>query len=791
MLCHCAPRIRQEWQGRKMLPLTFIKAGDDYCDFDHPVNAPLFRRTFSVDAFPTTAVLTICGLGFYELYINGEKVTKGALAPYIANPDDLVYYDRYDIRPFLRVGENVIGVMLGNGFFNPFGGRVWQFDEAPWRGPLRLALNVVLDDTELFRADEQFRVAKSPVTFDDIRIGTFYDATQEIVGWNLPHFDDSAWGFATIAESPKGEKRLCEAEPVVVYRELAPIAVTHYDDFCFCCGTTLAYQDPIAETRVRDTWLYDFGENNSGVCRLKIQGKKGQTVTLRFMELLVDGYPTTRTTLNVAPERTWHFAYPQMDRYTLKGDGVEEYIPPFTYHGFRYVLVEGITHEQATPELLTYQVMSSDMKERATFRCSDERLNRLFDMTCRSDRSNFLYIPTDCPQREKNGWTADAALSSEHMLLTMTAETSFREWMRSVCKAQRADGALPGIVPTGGWGFAWGNGPAWDTVCVTIPYNCYRFTGDTAIIRECADTIARYLQYIADRRDERGLLAVGLGDWCQPLCPDQKFLSPLEFTDSAITMDNARKAAFLFRVIGEEERAAEAERLADELRQAIRQHLLDKDACVLKGSCQTSQVLGMQFGIFEPNEMPKAFSRLLDFVHKSDDHLLCGVLGARYIFRLLAQYGEIDLALHMITRPDGPSYGQWLDGTTLREIFETDGVEKQSQNHHFWGDIAALFIEEVVGINPNPHLRDLHECDVTPHFPESLSFANATYTFPCGTMSVAWEKAANGIRLTLTVPEGVHGTLRLPNGWATDGGKGEITLANGNSQFTVLQATTA
>ncbi|MBQ9964417.1 MAG: family 78 glycoside hydrolase catalytic domain [Clostridia bacterium] len=773
-----------------MLPVSFIKATDEYCDFDRPVNAPLFRRSFTLDTVPNSVLLNICVMGFYELYINGHRITKGALAPYIANPDDIAYYDRYDITAYLKEGINAVGVMLGNGFFNPFGGKVWNFDKAAWRGPLRLALSVEADGKELFSADDSFRVAPSPITFDDIRIGTFYDATQEIEGWASPEFDDSAWKHATPAEAPKGEKRLCEAEPVIVYRELKPMAITHYDDFCFCCGTTLAYRDPIEETRVRDTWLYDFGENNTGVCRLKIRGKRGQTVTLRFMELVVDGYPTTRTTLNVAPERTWHFVYPQMDRYTLKGDGEEEYIPPFTYHGFRYVLVEGITPEQATPDLLTYRVMSCDMKDRAAFSCSDERLNRLFDMTRRSDRSNFLYIPTDCPQREKNGWTADAALSSEHMLLTMTAENAFREWLRNVCKAQREDGALPGIVPTGGWGFAWGNGPAWDCVCVIVPYYCYRYTGDPAIITECADTIDRYLHYIAGRRDDRGLLAVGLGDWVQPLCPDQKFLSPLEFTDSATTLDMARKAAFLFRVIGEEEKASFADQLAQELRAAIREHLIDTDTCTAIGDCQTGQVLSMVYNIFEPHEMQTAFDRLLEFIHQADDHLLCGVLGARHLFHLLAQYDKTDLALHMITRPDGPSYGQWLlgDDTTLREIFETEGIERQSQNHHFWGDIISFFIQELVGIKPNPHLRDRFELEVSPAIAESLTFAKASYILPTGTFVAEWHRTDTGIDFTVTVPPKAHGSFRVPHGYEMANGVKAIDLTPGTVTYSLKKS---
>ena len=152
--------------------------------------------------------------------------------------------------------------------------------------------------------------------------------------------------------------------------------------------------------------------------------------------------------------------------YICKGEGEETFVPPFTYHGFRYVLVEGIDEAQATESLLTYLVMNSDLKERGNFSCSDETVNLLQLFTRRSDLANFYYFPTDCPHREKNGWTGDASMSAEHMLLNLHAENSLREWMRNVRKAQRIDGALPGIVPTSGWGFAWGNGPAWDSVCI-------------------------------------------------------------------------------------------------------------------------------------------------------------------------------------------------------------------------------------------------------------------------------------------------------------------------------------
>ncbi len=767
-----------------MFSKRFVCANEHICDYDTPVPSPLFRKRFELDRLPEKAVLTICGLGFYELFINGKRITRGALTPYISNPDDILYYDRYELCDDLQVGENVLGIMLGNGFMNAFGGAVWDFDKAAWRGAPRVAFALELqsgDRCTLIEADQTVKTADSPIFLDDLRIGAFYDANKEIHGWNCPGFDDSDWQAAQPIESPRGEARICEAQPIAVYAEKQPVSIRHYDDFCFCCKTNIAYRDPIEKTRVKDTYLYDFGENNTGVCRLRIQGKPGQTVTLRFGEMLADGYFTVGSTIFLREETPFYLEYPQMDKYVCKVDGVEEYVPPFTYHGFQYVLVEGITAEQATPELLTYLVMSSDLKERGNFRCSDETLNRLFDMTKRSDRSNFIFFPTDCPHREKNGWTADAALSAEHMLLHMDATASYKEWMRGIAKAQRENGQLPGIIPTGGWGFEWGNGPAWDCVCVYLPYYCYQYDGDTEIIRENSTLIDRYLHYVDSRLDENGLLAIGLGDWCQPACEEDRILSPLIFTDSVMVWDIARKAAFLLRVIGENDAAKYAEDLASRMRRSIRENLIDLNTMTAVGNCQTSQTLIVAMDLLDDDEKPQAVERLLEFIRERDDHLLVGVIGARHLFHVLAAYGHVDLALKLITRTDFPAYGMWVaeGATTLAEEFTKPGERLNSRNHHFWGDIAAFFMKELAGLRPNPLVRDVREYAIEPIFATQLDYATASYDSPWGEVSVSWKRAGDDIELTVCAPAEIHGSIRVPAPYIAENGSDEWPMSSG------------
>ena len=750
----------------------FVCASERVCSFEEHVNAPCFRKSFVLDKEVDKAGLTICGLGFYELYLNGKNITKGPLAPYISNPDDFCYYDAYDVAPYLQEGENVIGVVLGNGFFNPFGGAIWDFEKAPWIGPLRFALSFEAKcDGELvsFEADSGFKTHDSAIIFDEYRMGTHYDARLEMPGWCMPGFDDSAWNAVKKAETPRGEALLCGADPIVITKELKPVRVT----------------------KCKRGYLYDFGANLAGVCRLTIQGKPGQRVSLWHGELLKDGELDISNIIFDRPGFIEYYReYAQKDVYICKGEGEETFVPPFTYHGFQYVLVEGIEEEQATESLLTYLVMNSDLAERGGFSCSDETANTLQMFTRRSDLANFYYFPTDCPHREKNGWTGDASMSAEHMLLNIKAEKSLREWMRNIRKAQALDGSLPGIIPTSGWGFAWGNGPAWDSVCVNIPYYVYKYTGDDGILFENADMIFRYLNYITTRMDERGLIAIGLGDWCQPVrnVPEGKeptdndlYSSPLEFTDSAIVLDMCKKASLIFAQTGRTLQKEFADKLHAQLLRAIRTHLIDEKAAMAVGNCQTSQALGIEFDIFTEEEKPKAFENLVAIIHDEDDLMNVGMIGARYLFHALSKYGQSDLAFRMITRPEWPSYGNWIarGATALWEDFVSPEGKQNSKNHHFFGDISAWFIRYIAGLKPNPNLTSIDEVEFSPCFLSALDHAEAFFDAPKGRVETAWKREGENIVLRLSLPHGMFGTIKLENGYCFADGSTEKKADNG------------
>lgn len=745
-----------------MFSRRFIAAGTAYSEYTAFVPAPLFRKTFVLDALPAACTADVCGLGFYEIYVNGQKITKGLLAPYISNPDDIIYFDRYDLMPYLRDGKNALCFMLGNGMQNAPGGQIWDFDKADFRGAPRLAFALTVTDSEgnstVTEADTAVKTAPSPILFDDLRCGCFYDARLEIAKWNMPEFDDSAWANAVRAETPRGEAKFCEAEPILPYRELKAVSVSPrkaapHNPRCDVPNTPNPIMNPC-----REGYLYDFGENVAGVPNLTIQGQAGQQIDLQFGEALDENGDLYYANINFYPD-----GFAQRDIYYLKGEGTEKFTPAFTYHGARYCLVIGITPEQATRDLLTFSVCSSAMERRGDFACSDEAANRLMDILKNSDLSNFYYFPTDCPHREKNGWTGDAAVSADQMSYLFGTENSYREWLTNIRRAQKGDGTLPGIIPTGGWGFAWGNGPAWDLVLTELTYRTYLYRGNKAVLEENAPAIFLYLNKIIDMQTERKTVTYGLGDWC----PVTVVKAPTELTSTLICMDICRKAAFIFRTIGKAYHAQFAESLWAELKAAVRRYLIDLNTMTAIGSCQTGQAMAIYYGAFEESERPAAFARLLDFIHEADDHMDFGLLGSRVLFRVLGDFGCNDWAYKIITRPDHPSYGDFIrrGETSLPEDFHREGEPINSLNHHFMGDYGIFFAQYVAGININPFEDNCREVALKPAFIEKLTFAESHYDTVCGRVALRWERKGDGVELTVTVPEGITGTLQLPAGW--------------------------
>ena len=408
--------------------------------------APYFRCEFDAETV-AGATLAICGLGWYEVCLNGRKVGDHVLDPIVTNYDLRARYVVYDVAAYLKPGRNTVGVVLGTGWYDHVDADVWNFDHAAWRDRCKFALHLRCGGAELVSGEPAgWRCTTAgPITFNSLRNGEYYDARLEMAGWAENGFDDSTWQVPVPLAPPGGVLEEQTSPPCRVMRVIRPVALKR-----------------LSPTRA----VADFGVNLSGWCRIRVRGKAGDTVELRYGERL---FPDGR----VDKEHIGKFVLSgenQCDRYTLRGDGVEEWAPRFTFHGFQYCQIDG------EPELesVTAEFVHTSFADAGNFESPDAELNALQRAVQESYRGNFVGIPFDCPHREKNGWTGDTQLAAETGLCNFDAASSLEQWLDTLADCQRPSGQLPGIAPACGWGYNWGSGPAWDAAFFVIPELIYR-----------------------------------------------------------------------------------------------------------------------------------------------------------------------------------------------------------------------------------------------------------------------------------------------------------------------------
>ena len=710
----------------------YITATTEFCKTDRYINAPIFKRVFDAEK-GTFAQLTVSVVGLYRCWLNGKEITKGLLAPYIYNPDHIAYYDEYDITDLLAEKDNVLCVLLGNGFSNAQDNGLWAFESAPFRAAPKFYLSIAVDGEEILTTDADFLVKDSPILFDDIRCGERYDARLEDESLHLPVYAES-FRAPLFAEAPKGEYRKCEAEPVRVHEELCPVAIIENDE----------------------GFIYDFGKITAGIFQLKFGGVRGQQIDLYFAEMVSKNkLDMSAIVFSFPPYAVSPEDHVQHDRYICKG-GYEEYTPSFTYHGFRYCLVKGITREQATASLLTAKGISSHMRQRATFSCSNETVNQIQACALNSALTNFVHVITDCPQREKNGWTSEAHVSSEYILYNYGAERALREWMLHIRKAQKENGQIPGIIPTGGWGYDW-NGTQWDKILVEIPRLLYLFTGDREIIRENAECIKKYILYMRSRTNENGLLSYGLPDWCVigSLGDGDDKSTPVEVSATLVGIDILRIARNLLREIQDTDFLSFIDETEEALLFGFKERYVD--GCRITCDSQTAQALAIALQIFEEKDRNAAVEHLVALVHRDNGTLHSGVLGYRYVLNVLAENGYADLAYSMIMRSEHPGYANLIkQGATslwekFTEYYETDAGMRQkdgqernySLNHSAFGGVSAWFYNHLAGIKILRH----DTVSVEPKLPAELEEVNAYFS-------------NQGAEIYVTVK---NGTVRIDN----------------------------
>ncbi|MEI8374560.1 MAG: glycoside hydrolase family 78 protein [Planctomycetota bacterium] len=704
--------------------------------------SPLFRKNFDVKKPVVRATAVICGLGYYELRLNGGKVGDRVLDPKFTRYDRRALYATYDVTRQLTQGKNAVGVMLGNGFYNPHAKDVWNFERSPWRAEPALLVQLRIDyadgTSETVASDSTWRASTGPLLHDGVRNGEDYDARREMPGWDTAAFDDSAWENSQVVSGPKGILRAAMAPPIRVMETIKPLSVTEPKPGVF---------------------IFDMGQNFAGWAQLKVSGTAGTKVTLRYGERLANGN-LDRKTIDVFIQQGPF----QADCYTLKGQGEEVWEPRFTYHGFRWVEVTGFPGKP-TCDNLRGRVVHTSFTPAGSFECSNELLNKIQQMTLWSYRSNFVGIPTDCPQREKNGWTGDAHLAAEQAMYNYDNVAAYEAWMNDFKDEQRATGELPGIVPTSGWGYTWGNGPAWDCAYLLIPWYLYQYQGDTRVLADHYDQMKRYVDYLT-RRSKGHIVNIGLGDWLPA-----KTQTPVDVTSTGYYYVDALILSKIARLLGKEADAKTYAELAEKIRQAFRQKFCRAGGAVANNS-QTALSCAIYQDLARSEDREAILKQLVANVEQHGGHLDTGILGAKYLFHALTDNGRVDVAYRIATQTTPPSYGSWIarGATTLWE----DWHDGDSRNHVMFGDISAWFYKALAGINLDPDQPAFKHIIIRPRPTGDLKWVKARYQSVYGPIEVAWKRSSDSFSLDITVPVNTTATVYVPAKEAagvTEGGK--------------------
>ncbi len=692
--------------------------------------SPLLRRDFTVQGEVSAARLYISGLGYYEAAVNGERVGDHVLDPAFTRYDRRVLYTTYDVTDLVSQGENAIGVMLGGGWYDMPTRAVWGFDHAPWRDRpvLRCQLEIRYADgsMETIVSDEEWVASPGPIVFNSVRQGEIYDARLEQDGWTTPAFDASDWVRVNETSGPAGEISAQTMPPIRLIETLQP--------------------ESVSEPRP-GTYVFDLGQNIAGWARISVSGQAGTEITLKYGERLDDvglvDQDLIDQHLRAAPMQT--------DTYILRGNGVEEWEPRFVYHGFQYVEVSGLP-EPPSEETLEGRVVHTDFKSIGTFSASDTLLNRIQEAARWAYRGNFHGYPTDCPQREKNGWMGDAHLAAEMGLLNYASAGAYTKWVQDMADEQRMSGELPGIVPTSGWGYHWGNGPAWDSAFLLIPSYVYRYRGDAQLLRKHYDQHKRYVDYL-ERESEDLIISFGLGDWVPA-----NTVTPAEVTSTAYFYKDVRIVAETAQMIGNGEDAVRYGQLAEDIKTAFNNEYFDPATGSYANGSQTALSCALYQGLVPEDEVQRTAALLARKVMDNGNRIDTGILGAKYVLHALTDNGYPELAYSVASQTRYPGWGYWIEqgATTLWE--QWDG--SNSLNHIMFGDISAWFFQAIAGIQPEG--PGFQQIVVDPFVPDELEWAAAEHVSPYGLVGSEWRKETDGFHLDIEIPVNTAATVYIP-----------------------------
>ena len=696
----------------------------------------LLRRAFDVSKPVTRALIHVCGLGQYRLSLNGHRIGDVALAPGWTDYKKTCLYDTYDVTASVRWGENVVGLFLGNGFFNIHGGRYTKVQGT--FGPVQ-AIGLIRFDyadgsTDYVGTDARWQAASGPITFSSVYGGEDYDARLVQAGWDAPDFDAAAWVAPAELPGPGGALKgsFAAAPPVRVVQTLPPVGSRN-----LAPGVT----------------VYDLGQNAAVMLAIDVSGPAGSTVKITASELVTDAGDIDDRMCG--GQSYW--------TYTLRGDTRESYDSHFYYQGGRYLRVDlaPAAPDAALPVLnrLEGRVIRADAAAVGQIETSNPRVNRIYSLVRWAQMSNMMSVMTDCPHREKLGWLEETHLNGPALRYNFDWSTLASKITADMFDAQRANGLVPAVVPYyPDWPeskFVW---PIeWGSACVLLPWQQYLFNGDTRLLTEHYDGMKRYLQYLAEKAQGH-VIDFGLGDWYDNLGQGEPTLTPISLTSTAFYFHVHDTIARIATLLGKPDEAAEFLLTAQDIRRVFNDKFFDAASGNYANGAQGSNCLPLAMGIVEPAHRDAVLANLVADLRT--DGTTTGEVSFRYLLRALADAGRSDL-IYETYDTDASGYGLQikLGKTTLTEAWNGG---TSSQNHFMFGQINEWLFHDLAGIQPDLAGPGFTKITIRPAFVGDLAWVKATYHSPLGPILSHWARDDRGHSLNISIPIGSRATVHLP-----------------------------
>ena len=702
----------------------------------------LLRREFTVRPALRRALVMVCGLGQYQLTLNGRPAGAPAIAPGWTHFGKTCLYDTLDVTPLLQPGANAAGLMLAGGMYNVQEGRFVKF-VTPFR-PLTASAEIRLEyadgAVETVPTDDHWRVATGPVTFASMYGGEDYDARLEARGWDRPGFDDSRWREAVGWAGPGGTLRghSFAAPPVEPFEELAPVAAHPLQP-----GVT----------------VYDLGQNAAVMLRLKVRGPAGASVRVIPAELLAADGSVDRRSSGPRGPAWW--------QYTLAGGGEETWAARFFYHGCRYLQVECAAFAGDDPpvvESLAGVVVQAAAPPVGEFACSNELFNRIHALVRWAQRSNLMSVMTDCPHRERLGWLEQDHLNGLALRYEFDLGRLFTKTMNDLADSQQANGLVPNIAPeyvifSGGFR----DSPEWGSAGVLIPWQQYEWTDELEPLRRSYAVMQRYVDYLGSRAADH-IVFHGLGDWYDigPNRPGIAQLTPVALTATAFYYRDAWILAQVANLLGRPAEARRYQQLADEIRAAFNQKFFDPAADRYATGSQCANAIPLVMGLVAPEHRAAVLAAVVQDVRSRGNALTAGDVGYRYLLRALADGGRSDVIFDMNNQSDKPGYGYQLKhgATSLTETW--DAAPQASQNHFMLGQINEWFYHDLAGIQPDPDGPGFKRIVIRPAVVGDLTWVRASYDSVRGRITSAWKRDGRRLTLDVTIPPNTTATVYVP-----------------------------